>query len=124
MVLLHLGLTDRWGDQFFNRLTPVAVLVATLGAILGVNSGPARLLWRAFVTSVSACIPAPIVVWTILALRSGFEIFDYRNLPYAAILLVLWALAVTVSSWLLALAVIFLKNRYLGASHATPRQQT
>lgn len=117
----YVGLTDKWGDPFFGHLTPVAVLVAALGTILSVSGRPARLLWRAFLTSLGACIPVPIVTWTALAWRSGFEILDIRNLPFIATILVLWALAVTVCGWLLALAIMFLKNRHIDISHAHER---
>jgi hypothetical protein len=114
--LFHLGLVDSWGDQFFNRLTPIAVLIAALGATLTANVRPAHLLWRAFLTSISACIPVPIVIWLALALRSGFEILDFWNMPYAATLFTLWALVVTIFAWLVALGFTFLKSRYLSAS--------
>jgi len=112
MFLVHLGLTDSWGYQFFGWLTPFAVFIAALSAILPVNGNPARLLWRAFLASLSACVPVPTITWAVLGRRSGFEIFDPRNLPYAAILFVLWTLAVTVLGWLLALSCTLLRNRY------------
>lgn len=111
LLLFHLGLSDTWGDRFFVSLTPVVVLVAAIGAIMVASSGPARLLGRALLTSLSACIPAPTIVWTILASRSRFEMLDPRNLPYAAVLFVLWALAVALLGWLLALAFVFLSHR-------------
>lgn len=119
ILLFHLGLTDSWGDQFFDWLAPVAVLIAALGAILPVNGSPARLLCRAFLASLSACVPMPTITWAVLAWRSGFEILDLRNLPYALILFALWTLAVTVLGWLLALTYAFLKNRHsrVGRSH-------
>jgi hypothetical protein len=90
----------------------VAVFVAAMGAITIGNDNAARLLARAFLTSISACIPIPLLVWTVLAWRGGFEILDIRNLPFAATLFVLWALGATLFGWLLALALVFLKNRY------------
>jgi hypothetical protein len=118
MFLVHLGLTDSWGNQFFNWLTPLAVFIAALGAILPVNGSPVRLLWRAFLASLSACVPVPTITWAVLAWRSGFEILDPRNLPYAVTLFVLWTLAVTVLGWLLALSYALLKNRYARAGRA------
>jgi hypothetical protein len=76
IALFHLGLTDTWGDQFFTPLTPVAVLLAALGANLGMKGGLAPQLRRAFLTSLGACIPVPTITWTALAWRSGFEILD------------------------------------------------
>jgi hypothetical protein len=112
IVLFHLGPAAGWGDHFFAPLTPVAVFVAAMGAITIGNDNAARLLARAFLTSISACIPIPLLVWTVLAWRGGFEILDIRNLPFAATLFVLWALGATLFGWLLALALVFLKNRY------------
>jgi hypothetical protein len=116
ILLFHLGPADTWGDHFFVPLTPVAVFVAAMGAITIGNDNSARLLARAFLTSVSACIPVPVLVWTALAWRARFEILDIRNLPYTATLFVLWSLGVAVLGWLLALALVFLKNRYSRAA--------
>lgn len=118
MFLVHLGLTGSWGDQFFSWLTPSAVFIAGLAASLPVNGGPVRLLWRAFLASLSACVPVPTIAWAVLAWRSGFEILDLRNLPYAVTLFVLWMLAVTVLGWLLALTYALLKNRYSRAGRS------
>jgi len=112
MFLVHLGLTDSWGYQFFSWLTPSAVIIAALAAILPAHGNLARLLWRAFLASLSACVPVPTITWAVLAWRSGFEILDLRNLPFAVILFVLWMLAVTVLGWLLALSYALLRNRY------------
>lgn len=111
IVLFHWGLTDKGGDLFFEQLTPIAVFVAALGAILTTDSSPARLFWRAFFTSFGACVPVPTLTWAVLLWRVGTEILDLRNLPFATILFVLWMVGVTVLGWLLALSFAFLKNR-------------
>ena len=117
--LVHLGLEDAWGDKFFDRLTPFAVLIAALGAVLCVNDKPGRLMRRALLASLAACVPLPIITWTALAWQSGFQILDVRNLPYIATLSVLWALVVTLLGWLVALLLRLLRNKHSGAMQSS-----
>jgi hypothetical protein len=120
IFLCYLGFTETWAQQFFERLTPIAIVVAALGAVLSASRRPAHLLGRAFVTSLSACIPVPTITWLVILWRSGTEILDLRNLPLAIIGFVLWTVVVTVLGWLLALAVTFFKNRYSRAALPRP----
>jgi hypothetical protein len=92
-------------------LTPAAIVVATLSAVLDVNSAWQHILWRASFTSFAACVPVPTTVCTELALHSGHKAFSANNLPILIILFVVWAVAVTIPSWLFALGYALLKNR-------------
>jgi hypothetical protein len=84
-------------------LAPVAVILGALGANLSVNRGWFSILWRAFLTSFSVCVPVPILVWTLLAWRAGYEVFDTRNFPMVLMIFVMFAVVITVPSWVLAL---------------------
>ena len=106
-----LGLTDYWAWSLFKWLTPVAIIVAALGAIL-TNPSPDILLGRVFLVSLSACFLVPMLIYLALAVHGGFEVLDLRNLPFAAILLGLWTLAVTILGCLLAVALTFLGNQH------------
>jgi hypothetical protein len=97
---------------------PLVVLVSALSAILGGSGGPADLLRRAFLTSFSACVRVPTVIWAALAWRAGFEILDIRNLPYVTTLFVFWSLIVTFVSCLLAMAFTFLSSKRTGGGVA------
>ena len=113
-------------DRFFGWLIPVLALIAAIGAVVGPNGEASRLFWRAFLTSLSACVPIPMVTWTLLLWRTGTEILDFRNLPFAATVLGLLTLLVAVGGWLLALMFRFVRHRYsftaqkAGASSRTP----
>jgi hypothetical protein len=109
VALLGLGLER--SALFFNLFVPFAIFISAIGAVLNANGRPALLLSRAFLTSLSACIPVPIAIWTVLQWREGYEILDLRNLPLAAVLFVISTLIATILGWLLALAVTFLRNR-------------
>jgi hypothetical protein len=119
-LLAALGISGRWDDIFFRWLTPVAIFVSVLGAVLPQKSSPARLLCQSLITSFSACFAIPTIVWTVLAWREGLEILYVANLPYIAILFTLWSLVVAVMSWLIAMVFTFLKKKYSRAeqSHA------
>ena len=110
ILVCHFGVAESWGRRFFEYLTPAAALLAALGAIATVNNNAGRLLLRAFLTALSACIPVPLITWAVLAWRGGYEILDSRNLPFVALLSGMWALLVTFLGWLLAVAFVFLRN--------------
>ena len=91
-------------------LTPVAVVVATVGALLGGAERWHSLLSRAFFASLGACLPVPTFICGILVFHDlgpeGF--FDPRKLPGFALVFGIWAGVVTIYAWLLALAFVFL----------------
>jgi hypothetical protein len=111
MFLAHVFPSDDWSVPFIDWMTPFAVIVAFLGAILTVSRTPGRLLWRAFLTSLSACVPVPIFTYSTLAQRNGWDLYDPHNLPLVEIIFPLWALVVAVIGWLLAWAFTYVKNR-------------
>jgi hypothetical protein len=110
VALLHLGLER--SELFFNLFVPLAIFISAIGAVLNANGRRAQLLSRAFLASLSACIPLPIAIWTFLLWRGGYEILDLHNLPLAVVLFVISTLVATLLGWLLALAFTFLRNRY------------
>ena len=97
------------------ELFPVAILVTTVGALLGRDVTWKHMLRRAFFTSVGCWIPLPATVYVIVAQRLGYELFDFRNFPAAIVGLIILATMLTLPCWLLALGFGFLKNRH---SHA------
>jgi hypothetical protein len=68
-----------------------------------VNRGLYRILWRAFYTSIAIWVPVPGVVWTILASNAGLDQSDPRNFELNMLILVVFAVMITIPSWLLAL---------------------
>jgi len=92
-------------------LTPAAIVVTTLSAVVDVSSGWPHILWRASFTSLATCVPLPTIVCTALALHSGYKALSTDYLLTLIILFVVCAMAVTIPSWLLALGYAHFKNR-------------
>lgn len=74
VALLHLGLEQ--SELFFSLLVPFAIFIRAIGALPSASSTPAQLLAPAFLASLSACVPVPIAIWTVLLWRGGYEILD------------------------------------------------
>jgi hypothetical protein len=99
------------GDFFFELLIATAIFFAALSAILRVDGGRSQLFWRAFLTSFSAYIPLPLLIWTGMLGHACYEILDIRNFPFAVVAFMLCALLATVVGWLLALAVTTFRKK-------------
>jgi hypothetical protein len=93
------------------QLTPAAVVVATIGAVLSVNSSWGHILGRASLASLGACVPVPTIICTALAWHWGYEAFSAENLPFLVGIFIGWAVAVTIPSWLLALTYTIFRRR-------------
>jgi hypothetical protein len=108
IVLGFLGL-DALSPKLLAWLSPFAIVLVALSANLSVNRGLYRILWRAFLTSLSICVPVPTIVWTALAWNSGYQVFDPRNFPLIVAVFVICAVMITIPSWVLALVIENLK---------------
>lgn len=86
-------------------LSLFAILVAASSAALGASSDWKEVLGRTFLTSISACIPIPAIVYSVLLWKWGDEVFDIHNLPFFLILLAMWSGAATIIGLLVALIV-------------------
>jgi hypothetical protein len=87
------------------QLSPIAIFVTTLAGILIPASGWKQQLNQTFLTSLAVCFPVPLFVclrldWGLV----GLEVFASENLLYFVPLFIVWAIAITVPSWLLAIA--------------------
>ena len=92
-------------------LTPVAIVIATVGALLGTSLNLKELFKRTILTSLGECVPLPTVGCTAAALYAGLSVFSPDSLPYLIYLLSLWACAVTFASFIIVALVHFLKMR-------------
>jgi hypothetical protein len=92
-------------------LMPIAIIVTSIGAVQTANKGWRSLLVRSFLTSAAACIPTPTVVWDVLDWRWGLGAFSAKDLAAAVYIFSLWAVAVALVSWPLALMYVRLQNR-------------
>jgi hypothetical protein len=92
--------------------TPIALVVSFVGAVGTLKAGRGPLLLRAFLASVAACVPAPTLAGELLDWRRGLPapamIKDIRVQIYV---LSVWAVAVALPGWLLALIYIFFRDR-------------
>jgi hypothetical protein len=95
--------------RFVLLLTPIAIIVAVVGALLGAERGWKGLLVGGLLTSLWTCVPLPSFVCLVLVSRYGYDVFP-SNLAALVEIFVFWALAVGVSSWLLAFVVTVLKR--------------
>lgn len=102
--------------RFIVDLTPIAISVAVLGAIL-TRGDSWRSLWRgAFVASLAACVPLPTLACTVLT-RLNLGTFALENVPLLVFLFALWATAVAIPSWLLAATyTVFRRHRAMAIS--------
>lgn len=98
-------------DGFIYRLTPLAIFLAALGAQLSREKALHRVLWRALLASLGACVLIPSLVWGLMIWHHGDQVFDIRNLPFIMIIFVFWALAVALPGGLLAFAYLHIRNR-------------
>jgi hypothetical protein len=110
-IMLSLRGIAAMSTNLYAWLTPAAVILAALGTDLSVNRTMHHTLWRAFLTSFAMCVPVQAIVWPALAWHLGYEVFDPRNFLFNISLFVVWAIAITIPSWLLALVYEYLKNR-------------
>ena len=101
-------------------LTPIAVVVATIGAVWSTNRGWRNLLLRSFVVSASACIPIPTILWDVAAWRQGYDVFTLKDLLITLYALSIWAIVVTLISWPLALAYVRIQNWRTQAGRRRP----
>jgi hypothetical protein len=101
--------------RFALDLTPAAVLVATLGAVLTSRKGWGHLLLRSFLTSLAACIPTPTVVCEVLDWRPRGIPLMAGELAAFVFVFSIWTIAVTVISWPLALTCAFFQRRWIQA---------
>jgi ascorbate-specific PTS system EIIC-type component UlaA len=98
--------------RFVLLLTPIAILVAAVGALVAAEHGWKGVMVGGFLTSLWACVPLPVIVCLVLAHRYGYD-GSAGDFAVLVILFVLWALAVAVSSWLLTFIVMLLKRPLL-----------
>jgi hypothetical protein len=98
--------------RFLLFLTPIWVLVSATVAALGPNGTPKRIFGRALFASIGACIPVPSTMFLVLAWPThGAGSLAPASLPTELVFLFVWALAVAVAGWLLALAYRGVKRR-------------
>jgi membrane protease YdiL (CAAX protease family) len=95
--------------RFTIGLTPLAVVVSTLSPTLSVNRTWQHILLRVSLTSFATCVPVPAIVCTELARRWGEWVV--KDIPRMIAFFGLWAVAVTIPSWLLAFGYAHMKNR-------------
>ena len=107
-LLCHSGIEK--GDLIFQSFAPLAVVLSALGALWGNDQKPFKLLWRAWLTSFSLWVPAPLSTWTLLLWRSRYEVFDLHNFPLAVVIVFIFALLGTIAGWVLALTMMVLKK--------------
>jgi hypothetical protein len=98
--------------RFVLDLFPFATVLTMAGALLGMSRGWQGLALGALLTSLSACVPLPVIVCLVLEWRWGYEVLSPDNFPFLIAIFIFWAFAAAISGWLLALAFTFLKNRY------------
>lgn len=115
IYLYYCWLHGSWDQHFFVVLTPLIVAVTIAGAIAS-SKGGAKALRSSLLTSLSACVPIPTAFYIVAASKSGYEISDPRNLPFAVSLFVLWALAVAFLCWTIILIVAFVFEKGKGAT--------
>ena len=100
--------------------TPLGLLVATLVGIFSGITGWKKVMYRTFWASLGICLPIPTIVWSLVAWRYGYRIFTFDSLPYIVYILTIWALILTVSSWVLALLYVSLKDHFLRPTTTPP----
>jgi hypothetical protein len=98
-------------------LTPVALLVAILGTLAGVDSRALYLARRALLTALSACLPLPLMVLTTLGFQGrGLDVFAPENFLGVLLILGMWAFAVALPAWLVGLVFNIADKRRAGGS--------
>jgi hypothetical protein len=86
------------------RLTPIAIVIATLGAIVGKLHSWKEFLKRSFITSLTMCVPTPAIVCTVLDWpKWHFEVLSPRLLLFLVALLLVWTSVVAIPGWLIAM---------------------
>jgi hypothetical protein len=104
--------------RFVLLLTPIAIMLATAGALLGAEQGGKGLVVGDLLTSMGASVPLPLLVCLVLARGHGY---DVSPSAFAALLdfFVLWAFAVGVSRCPFTFIVTVLKSQILrqGRTH-------
>jgi hypothetical protein len=109
-ILLSFRGIAAMSTNLYAWLSPAAIVLAALSAELSMNRTSHQVLWRAFLTSFAICVPVQAIVWPLLAWHLGYEVFDPRNFPFNVSIFVLWAIAITIPSWLLVLGYGYLKS--------------
>jgi len=92
-------------------LTPLAIIVTTIGTLWTTDHSWKKFIFGALATSFFACVPLPLVISCILMARFGHDVFSLSSLPVLAGILLIWSLVVALSSWLLSLGLAFLFHR-------------
>lgn len=93
------------------ELTPLAIIVAAVGAAGGSNVSLVRLFERTLIVSIGECIPLPILACAAAMWHAGYQVFLPENLPVLVFLLSLWAVAVTLVSFCIASLFYLVKAR-------------
>jgi hypothetical protein len=102
------------------NLSPVAVSVIILGTLLGVNLRWREMIYRAFIVGAAECVPIPATVCVIVAHNWGYEMSSPSNFLVLILIFLFWSIILTGPSWLLALALLYLKNRWIAAVSTPP----
>lgn len=107
-----------WIGYCMLMLTPIAVVVSTIGAVQSVNKRWKSLLLRSLLTSAAACIPIPTIAGGVLVWRLGHSRASIADdLAVSVYIFSIWAMAVTVMSWPLALIYVRFQNWRAQARH-------
>ena len=107
-----------WIGYCMLMVTPVAVVVSTIGAVQSANKRWKNLLLRSLLTSAATCIPTPTIVLDVLVWRLGYSRASIADdLAVSVYIFSIWAMAVTVMSWPLALIYVRFQNWRAQARH-------
>ena len=93
------------------ELTPLAIILASVGAMYGADPSIGKVFKRTLITSVGECIPFPTMACGAAAWYAGFAVLSPENLPVLIYLLFLWAAVVTLAGFCVASLFYLLKAR-------------
>lgn len=98
---------------YMARLTPVAIIITAVGALVtATRHGRKVLLRAALLVGIFACVPLPACACLGLEWRFGYSLSNPANSVFLIGMLLAWAIAVAATGWVLAMAVDLLCRRF------------